>query len=70
MRLLRVQHFCGFYYVNRSGLEINFFKKNIYASMSTQRYTWKKSFIFVTLNGLNLLFLLFTSPVSHNKSPG
>ena len=61
MRLLRIQHFCGFYYVNRSGLEINFFKKNIYASMSTQRYMWKKSFIFFLLNGFTFSIIHFTS---------
>ena len=45
---------------NRRGLEI--FQEK-YASVFTRRYMWKKSFIFVSLNGLNFTFSIihFTS---------
>ena len=44
-------------------VDLKFFERNIYASMSTQRYMWKKSFIFCYIKWLKFTFSIihFTS---------
>jgi len=53
MWLLRIQHLYGFYYVTEEDLK--FFKRNILACLHKD-ICGKKSFIFVTLSGLNFTF--------------